>query len=151
MKRWCATTSLSFCALALLLGAGFQELRAQVNVTTAHQDIPAVCTGCVYRTGQDLQESTITYSNLSDSTFGQFCNYTTLDGQVYGQPLVVTNVKWGGGQARTVVYVATMNGNLYAFDGTPPAPSGSPGGCTLLSGTRVSLLLSGELRLLATT
>jgi hypothetical protein len=79
MKRWCATTSLSFCALALLLGAGFQELRAQVNVTTAHQDIPAVCTGCVYRTGQDLQESTITYSNLSDSTFqtARLANFAT--------------------------------------------------------------------------
>lgn len=57
---------------------------------------------------------------------------------------MVTNVKWGGGQARTVAYVATMNGSLYAFDGTPSAPNGSPGGCTLLSGTPVSLLLSGE-------
>jgi hypothetical protein len=144
MGRRSATTFSGFMLLALFLGAVPQQFAQTTNVTTGHQDIPAICTGCVYRTGQDLQESTITYSNLSDSTFGQFCNYTTLDGQVYGQPLVVTNVKWGGGQARTVVYVATMNGSLYAFDGTPSAPSGSPGGCTLLSGTPVSLLLSGE-------
>jgi hypothetical protein len=119
MGRRSATTFSGFMLLALFLGAAPRQFAQTTNVTTGHQDIPAICTGCVYRTGQNLQESTITYSNLSDSTFGQFCNYTTLDGQVYGQPLVVTNVKWGGGQARTVVYVATMNGSLYAFDGTP--------------------------------
>jgi hypothetical protein len=98
MKRWRATASLSSCALALLSVAGFQELEAQVNVTTAHQDIPStICsgTGCVYRTGQNLQETTVTYSNLTKDTFGQFCNYA-LDGQVYGQPLVVTGVPWNG-------------------------------------------------------
>lgn len=145
MRRRSATTPSAFLLLVFLLGAAPQKLMAQTtNVTTGHQDIPAICTGCVYRTGQNLQETTITYSNLLTSTFGQFCNYTTLNGQVYGQPLVVTNVKWGGGQPQTVAYVATMNGSLYAFYGTPPAPSGSPGGCTLLSGTPVSLLLSGE-------
>jgi hypothetical protein len=138
------TTFSGFLLLTFLLGAARQQFAQTTNLTTGHQDIPAICTGCVYRTGQNLQENTVTYSNLSKSTFGQFCNYTTLDGQVFGQPLVAANVKWGGGQARTVVYVATMNGSLYAFDGTPSAPGGSPSGCTLLSGTPVSLLLSGE-------
>ena len=144
MERRSAITFSSLLLLAFVLGAAPQQFAQTTNVTTGHQDIPAICTGCVYRTGQNLHENTLTYDTLSKSTFGQFCNYTTLDGQVFGQPLVVTNVKWGGGQARTVVYVPTMNDSLYAFDGTPSAPGGSPGGCSLLSGTPVSLLLSGE-------
>jgi hypothetical protein len=145
MGRRSATTFSGLLLLIFVLGAAPQQFAQTTNVTTGHQDIPAICTGCVYRTGQNLQESMVTRGNITTGTFGQFCNYTSLDGQVYGQPLVVTNVKWGGvGQGRAVVYVATMNGSLYAFDGTPSAPSGAPGACTLLSGTPVSLLLSGE-------
>jgi hypothetical protein len=60
----CRATSLVvyFSLLALFLGSANQRADAQnlnVNVTTWHQDIPADCTGCVYRTGQNLQESAI--------------------------------------------------------------------------------------------
>jgi hypothetical protein len=139
---------LQFSAMAILLGTVGSKTNAQsTNVTTGHQDIPStICsgTGCVYRTGQNLQESTLTYLNLSKSTLGQFCNYTTLDGQVYAQPLVVTNVKWTDGLTHKIVYVMTMNGSVYAFDGTPTAPTGYPvPSCTKLVGRvpQVSVLL----------
>lgn len=119
-------------SLVLLLVAGHERLVAQTtNVTTAQQDTPAVCSGCVYRTGQNLTESEITHGNLSKSSFGRYCNYA-LDGQVYGQPLVLTNVLFSGySQPKTVVYVVTMNDSVYAFDGAPSSPGGS---CTKLVG-----------------
>jgi hypothetical protein len=132
-----ATTLLCLCALAFLSAGALQRSEGQtytVNVTTGHQDIPAtICsgTGCVYRTGQNLQESTVTFGNINKSTFGQYCYYDQLDGQVYGQPLVVTNVTMQADNQthNAVVYVVTMNGSVYAFDGTPTAPSGAPGVC----------------------
>jgi hypothetical protein len=91
MNRLRATSVFAFGVLLLVVGD--HMLAAQVNVTTAHQDTPAICTGCVYRTGQNLQENTLTYSTISDSNFGLFCSYS-VDGQVFAQPLVVTNVNW---------------------------------------------------------
>ncbi len=132
MRNYRVVTLLGLYATAFLLVGAPQRLESQtytVNVTTAHQDIPAICAGCVYRTGQNLQEGTIT-NNITKSTFGQYCYYN-LDGQVFGQPLVVTNVTMQADNTNhhVVVYVVTMNGSVYAFDGTPSAPSGAPGTC----------------------
>ena len=139
MNGWRATSLSTLCYLLLLVGP--QRVDAQINVTTAHQDIPSnICsgTGCVYRTGQNLAENTLVFSNIADTNFGLYCSYENLDGQVYAQPLVVTNVKWNGALT-TVVYVATMNGSLYAFNGAPTA-----GSCPAKLAGPVSLLKSGE-------
>jgi len=88
-----ATAFLDALLLAFLLGFTAPTSAAQsgVNVTTWHQDIPAICTGCVYRTGQNLNETKITES-IDKTSFGQYCN-AALDGQVFGQPLVVTKAR----------------------------------------------------------
>ena len=44
----------------------------------------------VGRTGQNLSETTLTTSSVQNSNFGQLCS-AALDGQVYAQPLIVTN------------------------------------------------------------
>jgi hypothetical protein len=81
--------------------------RAQVNVTTWHNDL--------WRTGQNLNESTLTPSNVgSVNTFGKLCS-STIDGQVHSQPLVYNLTI--SGQARTAVFVVTQGGTLYVFDG----------------------------------
>jgi hypothetical protein len=47
----------------------------------------------------------------------------------------VTNVQFNGHAAATVVYVVTQDGSVYAFGGTPPAPTGSTvPPCPLLAG-----------------
>ena len=74
MKRR-ATLFRFFYAILLYTSVCFPKYlaaQATVNVTTGHQDIPAICTGCVYRTGQNLQEGTLT-TTLTSNTFRQFC------------------------------------------------------------------------------
>ena len=71
MNGWRATSLSTLCYLLLLVGP--QRVDAQINVTTAHQDIPSnICsgTGCVYRTGQNLAENTLVFSTIADTNFG---------------------------------------------------------------------------------
>lgn len=106
------------------------ESKAQtVSVTTWHNDN--------LRTGQNLNETTLTPSSLP-STFGQLCSFH-VDGQVYAQPLVVTNVTIQGQNYPSVVLVVTETNMLYAFSGAAPAS----GPCTLI-GTPLSLAPSGQ-------
>jgi len=138
------TVSLALVAVVIGLGevSFSQAPGSAINVTTWQQDTPAICTGCVYRTGANLTENKLLYSSLTPNTFGQLCSYA-VDGEVFGEPLVVTNVAFNGGAKRTVVYVATQNGSVYAFDGTPSQTWNYPvPGCSLLQKT--VLLGSGE-------
>jgi hypothetical protein len=83
------------------------------------------------------------YNDLTSSNFGQLCSLQ-LDGQVYAQPLVVTNVMWAptGKPYDRVVYVVTESDTIYAIDGTPP----TPGPCTsiqIIGSQNLSSLLPG--------
>jgi hypothetical protein len=71
-----------------------------------------------YRTGDNLKESTLTPNTIAKKIFGQRCS-AQLDGQVYGQPLVLTNVKIGSTTYSFVVYVVTQSDTLYQIDGDP--------------------------------
>ena len=78
----------------------------QVPVTTYHNDVK--------RTGANTRESTLNPSNVNATTFGKKYSFP-VDGQVYAQPLYLPNVTIGGVQ-HNVVYVATENDTVYAFD-----------------------------------
>lgn len=119
--------------LAVFLGAAGTQSNAQNMCSTG------VCVltwqNDTYRTGNNLNESTITPDSITTDKFGKLCS-AQLDGQVYGQPLVVTKVKIGGITHDRVVYVVTENDSAYAIDGTPP----TSGPCNVLLGGPVSLL-----------
>ena len=91
--------------LVSLLAAS--AVRAQVDVWTSHNDNA--------RTGANLAETQLDTSTVGVATFGKLWSYA-VDGDVYAQLLVLRNVAVPNKGTRNVVYVATMNNSVYAFD-----------------------------------
>jgi len=85
----------------------------------------------VMRTGQNLTETTLTPANVSSTTFGLLRNLR-VDGLVDAQPLYLSGLTVFGA-SHNVVFVATENDSIYAFD--------SDTGTTLW---QISLLGAGE-------
>jgi len=73
------------------------------------------------RTGANLSETTLTTANVNVDQFGKLYSYP-VDGGVYAQPLYVRGVTINGA-VRNVLYVATMNDKLYAFDADSTSPT----------------------------
>ena len=76
------------------------------TVTTYHNDNA--------RTGQNLNETTLTPANVDASSFGLLFVITT-DGRVDAQPLYVPNLSISGTK-HNVLFVVTEHGSVYGFD-----------------------------------
>src|SRR5882762_2520346 len=79
---------------------------SSVDVITYHYDNG--------RSGQNLNETTLTPVNVKSATFGKKGEFI-VDGKVDGQPLYLSQVTIGG-QKKNVLYVVTEHGSVYAFD-----------------------------------
>jgi len=79
---------------------------SSVDVITYHYDNG--------RSGQNLNETTLTPANVNSTQFGKKGEFT-VDGKVDAQPLYLSGVTIGG-QKKNVLYVATEHGSVYAFD-----------------------------------
>src|ERR1700677_628374 len=74
------------------------------------------------RTGQNLNETTLTTANVRSTTFGKLFSYP-VDNQVYGQPLYVPNVSIPGQGTHNVLYVVTEGDSIFAFDADGLSPT----------------------------
>jgi hypothetical protein len=78
-----------------------------VSVLTQHNDNT--------RAGLNDHEKTLTTANVNAKQFGKLFTLS-VDDEVYSQPLLYSNLSIASGK-HNVVFVATVNNTIYAFDG----------------------------------
>jgi hypothetical protein len=113
LYRWMRMPALFLLAGPLLSGDSRPPVRIPVSVLTQHNNGE--------RTGANLNEVILTPSDVGTKQFGMLFR-RAVDDQIYGQPLVVANVKLRGG-THDLVYVTTVNNSVYAFDANDPYAS----------------------------
>jgi hypothetical protein len=140
MEKSVARTIFRGVALGVIAyGLSLPSVLAQVSVTTQHNDVG--------RTGVNPHEMRLKPGTVDATHFGMLFK-RVLDDQVYGQPLLVSNVRIRGG-THDVVFVTTVNNSVYAFDandagreaplwhvnfGTPAGLHDAPFGCLDMNG-----------------
>jgi hypothetical protein len=104
VEEWDHCGGAAFTTVNLTVSSG--TIRG-VNIPTWHVDNQ--------RSGLNSHETTLTTTNVSSQTFGKRFSYL-LDGYSYAEPLLMSNITVKGA-AHNVLYVATENDSVYAFDG----------------------------------
>ncbi len=102
VARKAGVLMLTGALLVLKASVGF----AQTSVLTQHNDNN--------RDGVNASEATLNPSNVNSGQFGMLFK-VAVDDQVYAQPLYMANLAIAGG-THNVVFVATTNNSVYAFD-----------------------------------
>ena len=90
----------------LIITCLFSSAQTGVSVLTQHNDIN--------RTGWNNKETILNPANVSSGNFGRIGTFN-VDDEVYAQPLIVNNITVGN-HAGSVLYTATVNNTVYAFD-----------------------------------
>jgi hypothetical protein len=115
------------CAALLLV----VETLLALNLTAQPAEAAAASTAVTTlrndnaRSGQYSNETVLNTSNVNALQFGKRVSYP-VDGQLYAQPLYLPNLTIGGA-THNVVFAASENDSVYAFDAdqfttTPPPP-----------------------------
>ena len=105
MARPQPITRLAVTYFVLCLGVSLAW--GQNNVLTQHNDNT--------RSGLNPNETRLTPANVNVSSFGKLFTQS-VDGVIAGQPLYASQVLMNDGNVHNVVYVATQNNSVYAFD-----------------------------------
>ena len=106
-------TRLTYCVLTILavLGLPTMGVLAQtptpVPVPTWRYDLT--------HAGQNTQETALTPANVNVNSFGKLFSLS-VDSTLYAQPLYMPGLKMSDGLVHNVLFVATENDSIYAFD-----------------------------------
>ncbi len=95
-----------YCLIILAMGLNIGQTNGQLSMILQHNDLR--------RTGWMYSEEQLTQANVNANSFGKLFS-RSVDDQIYTQPLVLSNLKIKG-KYRDVVFVATVNNSVYAFD-----------------------------------
>ena len=101
-----ATGNITSSTATLTVNPAPQIAPNSVAVLTYHNDVE--------RTGQNLNETTLTTSNLNSTSFG-LLGSAPVDGPVDAEPLYVGSLTVNGA-VHNVLFVVTENDSVYAFD-----------------------------------
>ncbi|HTI71919.1 MAG TPA: hypothetical protein VMF06_18225, partial [Candidatus Limnocylindria bacterium] len=122
LERYPRITSSAICKVfawgaALALLALSFSARASNDVLTYRYHLN--------RDGLNANETILSPTNVSASTFGKLFT-RPVDGFIYAQPLYLSNLEIPGQGFHNVVYVATQNNTVYAFDADRGGTNSTP-------------------------
>lgn len=125
ISRWRSIILLAALAILLVFSISMLGWASAANATpypparTSSGTAPANTAVLTYKnstlhTGSNQNETILTPNNVNSAQFGKLVSYP-VDGQVYAQPLYMPGLSING-TTHNVVFVATENNTLYAFD-----------------------------------
>jgi|HubBroStandDraft_6_1064221.scaffolds.fasta_scaffold58258_2 hypothetical protein len=117
----CATTNVVSAQTAAAPSTPSAPATAAVDVLTQHND--------PQRSGANLRETILTPDAVKSGRFGLLFDWP-VDGQIYAQPLYVSQVPYRG-RVIDMVIVATMNNSVYAFEAPASNASARPSAAPL--------------------
>jgi hypothetical protein len=100
---------------SIALAAAASQALAQISVLTANGDNN--------RTNANLHEMHLTPQNVRPGSFGKLGSFPA-DGEIYSQPLYVSNLVFPNGTAHNVLFITTMHNTVYAYDADMPSAAG---------------------------
>ncbi len=120
----------AFLALFIVLGGGsiLAGAKARLSMEQSYCAAPAPCVLTYHnnnsRNGVNPYESTLRASTLNSAHHPAPRWLAATDGLIYTQPLYVYQLSINGGN-KNIVYVATENNSVYAFDADSTASTGT--------------------------